>query len=324
MVSKYVAYILRRMVASLIAIFAIVTINFILFRVLPGNPIQLLFRNPRLTLEQIRTLERQFGLDRPLLDQFFIYLANVMQGNLGISFFYKTSVTDVLIPRIINTIVLVLPATITAILLGVLTGMIAAWRRASKTDVVIMTTAMGLYSLPTFWLGGVLILLSIYYIKLPISGMLTYGVTYPDLTSYLLDFLRHFILPYTTLTLVTYGEFTIVLRSALIDVLTEDYIMAARAQGIPTYRLLSRYALRNAMLPTVSILAINLGLVVAGAVLTETVFSWPGVGRLIYDAILNRDYPILQGAFIIVTISVVLANLIADIIYGYLDPRVRR
>lgn len=324
MVSKYVAYVIRRVVASLIAIFAIVTINFILFRVLPGNPIQLLFRNPRLTLEQIRTLERQFGLDRPLLDQFFIYLANVMQGNLGISFFYKTSVTSVLIPRIINTLILVLPATITAILLGILTGMIAAWRRASKTDIAILTSAMGLYSLPTFWLGGVLILISIYYIKLPISGMLTYGVTYPDFTSYLLDFLRHFILPYVTLTLVTYGEFTIILRSALIDVLTEDYIMAAKAQGIPTYRLLSKYALRNAMLPTVSIIAINLGLVVAGAVLTETVFSWPGVGRLIYDAILNRDYPILQGAFIIVTVSVVLANFIADVIYGYLDPRVRR
>ncbi|MCC6033874.1 MAG: ABC transporter permease [Desulfurococcaceae archaeon] len=324
MVSKYVAYVVRRVVASLIAIFAIMTINFILFRVLPGDPIRLLFRNPRLTLEQIRTLERQFGLDKSLLEQFFIFLANAFQGNLGLSFFYKMPVTDVLIPRIINTVILVLPATITSVVLGVLTGMIAAWRRASKVDVIITTTAMGLYSLPTFWLGGVLILLSIYYLKLPISGMLTYGVTYPDLTSYLADFFRHFILPYITLTLVTYGEFTIILRSALIDVLTEDYIMAARAQGLPTRRILGVYALRNAMLPTVSIIAINLGLVVAGAVLTETVFSWPGVGRLIYDAILNRDYPILQGAFIVVTVSVVLANFIADIIYGYLDPRVRR
>jgi len=323
-VSKYVTYIVRRVVASLIAIFAIITINFILFRVLPGNPVQLLFRNPRLTLEQIKTLEAEFGLDKPLLDQFLIYLANVARGNLGISFFYKTPVINVLIPRLINSIILVLPATITAILLGILTGMIAAWKRASKTDVAILTTAMGLYSLPTFWLGGVLILISIYYIKLPISGMLTYGVTYPDLTSYLADFSRHFILPYTTLTLVTYGEFTIILRNTLIDVLTEDYIMAARAQGIPTFRLLSKHALRNAMLPTASIIAINLGLVVAGAVLTETVFSWPGIGRLIYDAILNRDYPVLQGAFIVVTISVVLANFIADMIYGYLDPRVRR
>ncbi|MEM2021913.1 MAG: ABC transporter permease [Zestosphaera sp.] len=324
MVSKYVTYIARRMVASLIAVFAIVTINFFLFRVLPGNPIQLLFRNPRLTLEQIRTLERQFGLDKSLLEQFLLYLINFLQGNLGISFFYKTSVSSVLIPRIINSLILVLPATLTAILLGILTGMVAAWRRASKTDVVVLTTAMGLYSLPTFWLGGILILLSIYYLKLPISGMLSYGVTYPNIVSYLTDFLQHFTLPYLTLTLVTYGEFTIILRSALIDVLTEDYIMAARAKGIPTRMLLSSHALRNAMLPTVSIIAINLGLVVAGAVLTETVFSWPGVGRLIYEAILNRDYPILQGAFLIVTISVVLVNFIADIIYGYLDPRVKR
>lgn len=153
--------------------------------------------------------------------------------------------------------------------------------------------------------------------------MLTYGAVYSSWTDLLIDFLRHFILPFITLTLVMFGEFMIIMRNALIDVLTEDYVTIAIAKGLSQTKILRDYALRNAMLPTISIIAINLGLVVAGAVLTETVFSWPGVGRLIYDAILNRDYPILQGAFLFITISVVIANLIADLLYGLLDPRVR-
>jgi len=139
--------------------------------------------------------------------------------------------------------------------------------------------------------------------------MLTYGAVYSSWTDLLIDFLRHFILPFITLTLVMFGEFMIIMRNALIDVLTEDYVTIAIAKGLSQTKILRDYALRNAMLPTISIIAINLGLVVAGAVLTETVFSWPGVGRLIYDAILNRDYPILQGAFLFITISVVIANL---------------
>ena len=226
-------------------------------------------------------------------------------------------------PRMINSLILVLPSTLAAIALGIVAGLISAWRRGSKTDVSILLIGMSLYSLPTFWLGGIFILLSIYYLHLPVSGMLTYGAVYSSWTDLLIDFLRHFILPFTTLTLVMFGEFMIIMRNTLIDVLTEDYVTVAIAKGLSQTKILRDYALRNAMLPTISIIAINLGLVVAGAVLTETVFSWPGVGRLIYDAILNRDYPILQGAFLFITISVVIANLIADLLYGLLDPRVR-
>lgn len=323
MSSRYSRYVVRRFLGAIIAVFAILTINFFIFRILPGNPIELLFRNPRLTDEQIRALEAQFGLDKPLIDQYFIYLINVFQGNLGLSFFYRQPVTSVLMPRMINSLILVLPSTLAAIALGVVAGLISAWRRGSKTDVSILLIGMSLYSLPTFWLGGIFILLSIYYLHLPVSGMLTYGAVYSSWTDLLIDFLRHFILPFTTLTLVMFGEFMIIMRNTLIDVLTEDYVTVAIAKGLSQTKILRDYALRNAMLPTISIIAINLGLVVAGAVLTETVFSWPGVGRLIYDAILNRDYPILQGAFLFITISVVIANLIADLLYGLLDPRVR-
>jgi peptide/nickel transport system permease protein len=323
MSSRYSRYVVRRFLGAIIAVFAILTINFFIFRILPGNPIELLFRNPRLTDEQIRALEAQFGLDKPLIDQYFIYLINVFQGNLGLSFFYRQPVTSVLMPRMINSLILVLPSTLAAIALGIVAGLISAWRRGSKTDVSILLIGMSLYSLPTFWLGGIFILLSIYYLHLPVSGMLTYGAVYSSWTDLLIDFLRHFILPFTTLTLVMFGEFMIIMRNTLIDVLTEDYVTVAIAKGLSQTKILRDYALRNAMLPTISIIAINLGLVVAGAVLTETVFSWPGVGRLIYDAILNRDYPILQGAFLFITISVVIANLIADLLYGLLDPRVR-
>ena len=322
-VSKYTIFVTRRLIGSLIAIFAIAAFNFFLFRILPGNPIQLLFRSPTLTPQQIHALEVQFGLDKPLLQQFFIYLYNFFLGNYGISFYYRVPVINILIPRLLNSLILLIPVSIVAIIFGIFTGMYAAWKRSTRIDVSILTVAMSLYSLPTFWVGGLLILFSLFYLRLPVSGMLTYGATYPSVWAYLDDFFKHFILPFLTLTLVTYGEFTIILRNAMVDVLTEDYIRSAIAQGIPTFRLLSRNALRNAMLPTLSIIAINLGLIVAGSVLTETVFAWPGVGRLIYEAIIHRDYPTLQGAFVIITISVVIANFIADLLYGYLDPRVR-
>jgi len=320
---RFASYVVKRLVISLVTIVAITAFNFFLFRILPGDPIRLLYRNPNLTQEQLRALNAKFGLDKPLYEQFLVYIVNSLVGEFGLSFFYKKPVTDILIPRLINSIILILPATIAAVLLGMFSGVIAAWRRGERLDVAIVGVAMGLYSIPTFWLGGMFILFSIYYLHLPIGGMVTHGVVHPDIFSYLSDVLSHFILPFTTLTLVLYGQFTIIMRNSLIDVLTEDYIQTAKAKGADAFRILRRHALPNAMLPMISIIAINLGLVVGGAVLTETVFSWPGVGRLIYDAILRRDYPILQGAFYIIALSVVLANLVADILYGYLDPRVR-
>jgi len=320
---RYSSYVLKRVAISLVTILIIISFNFFLFRILPGDPVRLLFRNPNLTKEQIDALNRKFGLDRPLYEQFLIYVSNSLKGEFGLSFFYRKSVFDILIPRLINSIVLILPATIIAILLGMLFGVLAAWRRGDRVDVSILAVSMGLYSIPTFWLGGMFILLSIYYLHLPIGGMVTHGITHQDIFSYLEDLFNHLILPLVTLTLVLYGQFTIIMRNSLVDVLTEDYIQAALAKGLSVSRLLRKHALPNAMLPMISIIAINLGLVVGGAVLTETVFNWPGVGRLIYDAILRMDYPILQGAFYIIAVSVVLANLIADILYGLLDPRVR-
>ncbi|AFK51630.1 ABC-type dipeptide/oligopeptide/nickel transport systems, permease component [Thermogladius calderae 1633] len=319
----YRNYFLRKFFTLVLTLFIITLVNFVLFRLLPGDPIMLLFRDPRLTPEQINYLYHKFGLDKPLWEQFFVYLWNLLRGEWGISFAYKKPIMEILIPRIINSLILVIPATVLSIILGVATGVVAAWKRGGLTDAFVSFVSLGLYSLPTFWLGGIFVFLSINYWRLPVGGMLNYGVDHNNALAYLGDLFAHIALPLATLTLVSYGSFTLTVRGALLDVLSEDYIRTAVAKGLSSWRVLSRHALPNAMLPTVSLTAVSLGTAVTGSVLTETVFNWPGVGRLIFDAISNRDYPLLQAGFLVITVSVLLANFLADIVYGLLDPRVK-
>ncbi|MEZ0393783.1 MAG: ABC transporter permease [Desulfurococcaceae archaeon] len=319
----YGSYVLRRFLSFAVSSFAVLTFCFFLFRVLPGDPVTLLFRDPRLTPDQIQYLYAKFGLDKPLWQQYLVFLENVARGELGISFFYRRPVAEVLPARIINSLILVVPATLLSIVLGIATGVVASWKRGRPVDKAILFASLGLYSLPTFWLGGLLIILSIYFLHLPVSGMLNYGVSYASSLDYLRDLASHLALPLLTLTLVSYGGFTLTVRGAMMDILSEDFIRAAKAKGLPTRRILLGHALPNAMLPTVSLMAISLGSSVTGSVLTETIFNWPGVGRMIFDAVSNRDYPLLQAAFLVVTISVLLANFIADVVYGLLDPRIR-
>lgn len=317
------SYFARRTVFAVVTIFIIISFNFFLFRILPGNPIELLYRNPMLTKDQIDALYHQFGLDKPLWEQFFIYIINSLTGNLGISFYYKQPVTNVLIPALENSLILLIPATVLSIALGIITGVISAWRRGTKLDFALLGSALAFYTMPTFWLGSIFIIVALHIGGIPVSGMYSLGFNYTGIIPRILDLLSHLMLPLITLTLVLYGEFTIIMRNSLIDVFTEDYIVTAKAKGADESRIIWKHAYPNALLPMVSIIAINFGLVVAGAVLTETVFSWPGIGLMIYDAIISRDYPILQGAFLIISITVVIANLIADFVYSYLDPRIR-
>jgi len=317
------SYFVKRIISSIVTIFVIISFLFFLFHLIPGNPILILYRNPALTQSQINVLYRQFGLNKPLWQQFFIYIGNTFTGNLGISFFYREPVSMVLFPALLNSLILLIPATFLAIILGILTGVLAAWHRGKKIDFVTLGSAMAFYSMPAFWLGSIFITIAISTKALPVSGMYQLGVYNQNILERMSDFLSHLILPLVTLTLVLYGQFTIVMRNSLIGVFSEDYIITARAKGANTRRLIWKHAYPNALLPMISIIGINLGIVVAGAVLTETVFSWPGIGFMVYQAIISRDYPLLQGAFLIISISVVVANLAADLLYGYLDPRVR-
>lgn len=316
-------FLTRRAFSSVLSIFILLSISFILFRLLPGDPISLMFRDPRLTQDQLAYLREKFGLNKPLWEQYFIYLWNTVRGDLGISFYYKQPVTEILLERIVNTLMLLIPATIVSILLGVLTGVVSAWRHGSLVDKVVSGSALVLYTLPTHWLGGLLILASINYLHLPVTGMRDYGVHYSSMLEHLYDLASHMILPFITLVLVNYGGFTLLVRASMLDVLGEDYIRTYYAVGFREGRILFKYGLKNAMLPTLTAISIAIATSVSGAVLTETIFAWPGVGRLIYEAVYNRDYPLLQGAFLVIAVSVVLANLIADLLYGLIDPRVR-
>jgi peptide/nickel transport system permease protein len=232
-------------------------------------------------------------------------------------------VNSIIIPAIENSLILLIPANILAILLGMVTGTISAWHNGKKIDGTILGFSLALYSMPTFWLGSMLIVVAIYVGGIPVGGMYSISVLSQSAIDRFLDLLKHLFLPLITLTAVLFGEFTIVMRGSLLDVLSEDYIITAKAKGATDNRILWKHAFPNGLLPVVSMIAISFGLVVGGAMFTEIVFSWPGIGMVTYNAIFSRDYPVLQGTFFLIAITVVLANYIADFIYAFIDPRIR-
>jgi peptide/nickel transport system permease protein len=301
-------------------VFVAVTVNFAIFHLAPGDPVSGLSRVPGMTPESQAALRRQFGLDESLLHQYVSYLVQLVHGNLGISFQYQQPVSANLRDAYLRSVPMVFSAAVVAILLGVLVGVVSAWHRGRALDKVSVLTAIGLYSLPSQWLGMVLIL--IFGAYLPTRGSSDPFLIDPTRGEQLVDYLRHMVLPATTLALVLLGQYAVVVRSALLETLSEDYILTARAKGHSNFSIMRRFAMPNALLPITTLVALSLGFVVAGSVLIETVFSWPGVGYAIYEAVLTRDYPTLQGAFLVLTVSVVCANLIADMLYVKIDPRV--
>jgi peptide/nickel transport system permease protein len=313
-------YIVKRVVFALLTVFVALTINFALFRLAPGSAVTNLARVPHATPETRLAIKRQFGLDKSKWQQYWIYLGQLFRGNLGVSFANSQPVAKNLRSAVINTIPMVLIGTAFAILLGTLTGVIAAWRRGTKVEGASVTTALAFYSMPTHWLGLMLVIL--FAGTLPTGGMSNEFLLNPSFFTHLKDLAEHVALPSLTLGLVLYGEYTLIVRSAMLETLGEDYVLTARAKGLRPSAILRRHALRNAMLPIVTLVALSLGYIVAGAILVETVFSWPGVGRAVYDAVLQRDYPMLQGAFLLLTVSVVFFNLVADLLYFKLDPRI--
>ena len=313
-------YIVKRVVFALLTVFVALTINFALFRLAPGSAVTNLARVPHATPETRLAIKRQFGLDKSKFQQYWLYLGQLARGNLGVSFANSQPVSKNLRSALINTIPMVLIGTVFAILLGTLTGVIAAWRRGTKVEGASVTTALAFYSMPTHWLGLMLVIL--FAGTLPTGGMSDEFLLNPSFFTHLKDLAEHVALPSLTLGLVLYGEYTLIVRSAMLETLGEDYILTARAKGFRAGAILRRHALRNAMLPIATLIALSLGYIVAGAILVETVFSWPGVGRAVYDAVLQRDYPMLQGAFLLLTVSVVFFNLVADLLYFKLDPRI--
>jgi ABC-type dipeptide/oligopeptide/nickel transport system permease component len=313
-------YVIKRTAFAVVTVFVAVTINFALFRLAPGNAVTNIARVPHATPETRRALKREFGLDKSKGAQYAIYLKQLVHGNFGISFANQQPVSHNLWVALKNTLPMVFLGTIFSIIFGTLTGVIAAWRRGTPVEAATVTTALGFYSMPTHWLGLMLVIL--FTGTLPTGGMVNDFLINPPFWTHVKDLASHITLPSLTLGLVLYGEYTLIVRSAMLETLGEDYILTARAKGLKPWTIVRKHALRNAMLPIATLVALSLGYIVAGAILIETVFSWPGIGRAVYDAVLQRDYPMLQGAFLLLTISVVFFNLVADLLYFKLDPRI--
>ncbi|MGZ4495018.1 MAG: ABC transporter permease [Nocardioides sp.] len=314
------SYVLRRVLLAVGTVFVAISLNFVLFRAAPGSAVSNLSRVPHASPAMKAELVREFGLDKSKWQQYVIYLRELLHGNLGISFADRQPVSHNLAEALGNTIPMVLTGTLIAIALGVLTGSIAAWRRGGVTDHLNTNVAILFYSFPTQWLA--LMLLIIFAGVLPSSGMTDEFLVDPTFGQHVADVARHMALPALTMALTLYGQYTLVVRSAMLETLSEDYVLTARAKGLADRTIVRRHAFRNAMLPTTTMVALSLGYVVGGAILIETVFTWPGIGRAVYVAVTQRDYPMLQGAFLVLTLSVVTFNLIADLLYAKLDPRV--
>ena len=327
---------------SFFTIIFVVVLNFFLFRVMPGDPARQGIRDPRLTKDTINAIRIRFGLDKPVINciatlnpvklgscsinpfdtQFFIYFRNLLHGDLGQSFYYNRPVSEVLGERLWNTILLIGIGQILAILIGASFGVLGAWKARTAIDYWALLTGLLAWSLPTFWLGIILVFWGSNH-GFPIGGKATPGISsYPFFTQ-LGDLAWHLILPTFAYTVIFMGEYTLVMRSSLLDVLAEDYILTAKAKGLSTFQILKDHALKNGMLPLVTIIAINLGYTVAGVIQIESVFSWPGLGGALFEAVVRRDFPMLQGGFLLIAVSVIIANFIADLTYSYLDPRVQ-
>ena len=317
-------YFARRLLQAFVTIAAIVVLNFVMFRLMPGSP-ERATRNPHLTAEIIAANRARWGLDKPLFpDQFVNYVVETLTGDLGYSIKYRGQpVTKVVFDAMWPTVLLIGLSEAVAILFGLALGARSGWRRGGIVDRIGNGLSLIFYSMPYFVIGMPLIIIFASGLHwFPTSGMITPGGD-KDLLATLVDLGRHLVLPMTAISLGLIGAYSILMRASIIETRAEDYITTARAKGLPDGRILRAHAFPNALLPMVTLIAINLGYVVAGAITAEIVFNWPGIGVLTVQALDARDYPLLQAIFLFVAVAVVFANLAADLVYGYLDPRVR-
>jgi len=319
------AYIIKRTGSRVITFIVVLSIIFFLARSAGTDPFErYLSEDPRIPLAQIQRLRARFGLDKPLHMQYLDFLRNTLQGEFGYSLYYKRPVFDIVMERLPWTLFLLSISIILSTIISFAVGVYFAWKRGTKVDIIGTNLFMFIRSTPHFWLGMILLLVFAYYYPIfPLFGARTPGISYPNTFEYIKDVMFHATLPLTTLLLRQVGMYVLYMRNATVEVLGEDYMVTAKAKGVSAWSMMFHHAARNAMLPMVTVTAMRFGFMVNGAILTETVFSYPGTGRLIYQAITNDDFFLLQGAFFIVSITVLVANLLADIICGWLDPRIK-
>lgn len=318
------AYVARRFSHMLIVLWAIATVLFVMFRLMPGDP-SIAFLDPTFTEDQRQEVRRQFGLDRPLSEQYVVYLGNIARGEFGLSFRQRRPVLGLVLGVLPNTLILTLSALVIAYVFGALFGALLAWKRGSLFESAAIPFVLTTRATPDFWLG--MIVLAVFAFGLewfPSGGANSAGARYTSEWDRILslDYLRHLALPVLTLAIFLQGLPVLLMRSNMLEVMREEFVVMARMKGLSERSIMLRHAARNALLPLVTAFAITFGNSVGGNVVVEAVFSWPGLGRMLVDAVASSDYPLAQGAFLLIALVLVVMNFLADLLYGLLDPRV--
>ncbi len=331
------SFILRRLAVVIPTFIGITIVAFAFVRVLPGDPVLLLAGERGVTPQRYEMLMAQFGFDRPIWVQYWDYLLAVFQGDFGTSISTKRPVLRDFFTLFPATVELSVCATIFAVAIGVPAGIFAAVRRGSMFDQLTMGTALVGYSMPIFWLGLLLIILFSGVLGwTPVSGRISLMYYFPSVTGFMTidallsgqkgaftSALHHLILPTVTLGTIPLAVIARQTRSAMLEVLSDDYVRTARSKGLPPHRVIGLHALRNALIPVVTTIGLQVGVMMAGAILTETIFSWPGIGKWMIDAISRRDYPVVQAGLLLIALIIMTVNLIVDVLYGFINPRIR-
>ncbi|MFW6692030.1 ABC transporter permease [Streptomyces sp. MAR4 CNX-425] len=322
----YLSYVAGKLAGAAVSLFAILVTSFFLFRIIPGDPVKTMTHGRKVDAEQLAALRRHYGLDLPLWEQFTHYVGNALTGDLGSSYQFNEPVLDLIRERVPATLLLTGTAVVLYSALGLWLGTRAAWRHGGTGDKVNTGVALTFWSVPHFWLGMLLII--VFSVGAgPIPGLFPTGGMESggkEGFAYVVDVVHHMVLPVLTLVAACYAQTLLVMRSSLLDEMGSDYLTAARAKGLRDDLVRRRHAVPNAMLPTITLVFVNLGFIAAGSILVETVFSWPGLGGLFYQALSVPDLPLIQGLFIVYAGSMILMSVIADLIYPLFDPRVGR
>jgi peptide/nickel transport system permease protein len=321
--TSYWRYLGRKCGGALFSLVLVVLLAFFSFRILPGDPVATLTHGRHFTAEQMLELRRTFGLDKSLWDQFLIFINDLFHGNLGTSFTFRSPVSELIGDYLWPTLLLTSVSALLSIVLGLWIGQRAAWKRDSFFDRSSTGLALVFWSMPTFWFGLLLLLAFGGGLQLfPTAGMTTAGTDYTGF-AYVWDVARHLVLPVATMVVVTYAQYSLIMRASLLEEMTSDYLVTARAKGLTEDMVRRKHAVPNALLPSVTIIFLQIGTLIAGAVTVETVFSWPGLGYLTFQALQGPDLPLLQGTFVVFSSIVIITNLAADLVYRAIDPRVR-
>lgn len=317
-------YVIKRILLSIPTIFIIILIVFLLIHLAPGDPISILIGEfATVDVEYMEMMKEELGLNKPLHEQLLLYMQRVLSFDFGYSYRFNSPVATLIAERIAATLLLMLTGLIFAIFVGIILGVVSSKKPYSLIDNFTTISSLIAYSVPVFWLAYIFLLVFSLYLGLfPAQGMFSLRVELTGI-DYVLDILHHAALPIFTQGAINLAFFARLTRSNMIEVMGKDFIITARAKGLDENKVVYRHALKNSLLPVVTLVGIRSGFVLSGSVLVETVFGWPGLGRLLYDSIGARDYPVIMALFIVASITVIIANLITDIIYAFIDPRVR-